>query len=91
MVGTYSQYPLELGWAITIHKSHGLTLKHVIVDWDGGAFEASQVYVTLSRCKSLSSIFLHKPITSSDIKVDATVKKFMASIVSVSSSGRTDG
>ena len=52
-LGSFIQYPMRLAWAITIHKSQGLTFNHVIIDFSGGAFAGVQTYVSLSRCTSL--------------------------------------
>lgn len=62
-IGEYKQFPLTLGWAITIHKSQGLTLDNVIVDMGNGAFTDGQTYVALSRCKSMNGLILSKKIT----------------------------
>jgi len=77
IVGKFVQYPIRLAWAITIHKSQGQTFDRVIIDLDSGAFTTGQVYVALSRCRSLSGIFLTRPIGREDIKVDSDVVKFM--------------
>ena len=69
VVGTFTQYPLKLAWAITIHKSQGLTFDHVIIDLDRGAFAAGQLYVALSRCTSIEGILLRTKIRQSDIIV----------------------
>lgn len=77
MIGSYTQYPLKLAWAITINKSQGLTFDNVIIDLDDGAFACGQTYVALSRCRSLEGILLRKRIRNGDIKVDPTVIAFM--------------
>jgi ATP-dependent DNA helicase PIF1 len=79
VVGKFTQYPVRLGWAITIHKSQGATLDRAHIDLGTGAFASGQTYVALSRCKSLQGITLEQPIMLSDIKGDASVKRFMAS------------
>ncbi|HEX3019100.1 MAG TPA: DEAD/DEAH box helicase [Chitinispirillaceae bacterium] len=79
-IGSYTQFPLMLAWAITIHKSQGKTLDKVLIDLGNGAFAQGQVYVALSRCKTLDGIRLKKPIRVSDIKVDAVVKEFYSRI-----------
>lgn len=76
-LGTYTQFPLILAWAITIHKSQGKTLERVIIDLGTGAFAAGQLYVALSRCKSFSGIALKQPVTSADIRCDSEVVEFM--------------
>lgn len=63
LMGTFSQYPLRLAWAITIHKAQGLTFDHVVID-AADAFAAGQVYVALSRCRTLDGIVLLTPIPS---------------------------
>ena len=63
MIGTFSHYPLRLAWAITIHKAQGLTFDRVVID-AADAFAAGQVYVALSRCRTLEGIVLHTPIPS---------------------------
>lgn len=76
-LGSYTQFPLVLAWAITIHKSQGKTLERVIIDLGNGAFAPGQLYVALSRCKSLSGIALKTPVTQADIRCDAQVVEFM--------------
>lgn len=76
-LGTYTQFPLTLAWAITIHKSQGKTLERVIIDLGTGAFAAGQLYVALSRCKSLAGIALKQPVAHADIRCDTEVVKFM--------------
>ncbi len=75
LLGSFSQYPLRLAWAITIHKSQGLTFERAIIDAQS-AFAHGQVYVALSRCKSFEGIVLRSPIAHSSVKTDATVRAF---------------
>lgn len=68
-IGSFSQFPFKLAWAITIHKSQGKTFKNVVIDTDGGIFLPGQLYVALSRCTSLEGIVLKNKIQKSDIKI----------------------
>ncbi len=76
VLGTFRQFPLRLAWAITVHKSQGLTFKNVKIDFTGGVFAGGQTYVALSRCRSLEGISLKTPIRREDIFVRAEVAKF---------------
>jgi hypothetical protein len=75
VVGMFIQYPLKLAWAITIHKSQGLTFERVIIDAQA-AFAHGQVYVALSRCKSFEGIVLRSKINLSSVKTDPVVKNY---------------
>lgn len=75
VVGTFIQYPLKLAWAITIHKSQGLTFERAIIDAQA-AFAHGQVYVALSRCKSFEGIVLRSRINGSSVKTDPVVRGF---------------
>ena len=75
-IGTYRQFPLRLAWAITVHKSQGLTFTNVKIDFTGGVFAGGQTYVALSRCTSLKGISLHEPIRRDDIFVRPEVVSF---------------
>jgi len=69
VVGTFTQFPVRLAWAITIHKSQGLTFNRVVLNMEGGAFAAGQLYVALSRCRTFEGLTLLQAIKPSDIIV----------------------
>lgn len=75
-LGTFTQFPLRLAWAITVHKSQGLTFNNVNLDFHGGAFAGGQTYVALSRCTSLEGITLHEALHMRDIFVRQDVQNF---------------
>lgn len=76
-VATFTQFPLRLAWALTIHKARGQTYKSVEVNLEGGAFSSGQTYVAVSRCVSLDSLYLTRPISREDIIVNQDVAGFM--------------
>lgn len=75
-LGVFMQYPIRLAWAITVHKSQGLTFSRVVVDFSGGVFAGGQAYVALSRCSSLEGIQLKKQISRGDIFVRQEIVDF---------------
>jgi len=75
VIGTFSQFPLKLAWAITIHKSQGLTFEKAIID-ARASFAHGQVYVALSRCKTFEGLVLSTPIAIHSVKSDSTVVQF---------------
>ena len=77
VIGTFTQYPLMLAWAVTIHKSQGKTFNNVVIDIGRGAFAHGQTYVALSRCTSLEGIVLVKPLQKKDIWTDFKVVDFL--------------
>lgn len=80
IISSFTQYPLKLAWAVTIHKSQGGTYDTVIVDMGRGAFAHGQTYVALSRCRTLSGLFLKRPLRREDVIVDPLVLAFMKEI-----------
>lgn len=76
VLGTFTQFPLKLAWAITIHKSQGKTFDKVIIDLGKGAFEHGQTYVALSRCRTLDGIVLKQPLRMQDVRIDDRVVAF---------------
>lgn len=76
-VGTFTQYPFRLAWAITIHKSQGKTFENVAIDIGRGTFAAGQIYVALSRCTSFEGITLKVPIAKKHIRTDYRIFAFL--------------
>ena len=79
IAGSFSQYPLKTAWAITIHKSQGLTFEHAIID-ASAAFSHGQVYVALSRCKTLEGMVLSSPITRNAMISDEKILSYTSSL-----------
>lgn len=80
ITGTFEQYPLSLAWAMTIHKSQGMTFDQIIIDMGSGAFDYGQTYVALSRCTHLEGVFLKRPLQSSDIQTDDQIVDYYRKI-----------
>lgn len=81
VLSSFTQFPLRLAWAFTIHKSQGKTYNSVVVNMEGGAFAHGQTYVALSRCVSLDGLYLTQPIKREDIIVDPLVVNFMSQVI----------
>lgn len=76
VLGSFKQLPIKPAWALTVHKSQGLTFNNVVIDFAGGAFSSGQTYVALSRCTSLEGITLLKPLSERDIIVNMAIVMF---------------
>ena len=76
ITGTFTQFPVKLAWAVTIHKAQGKTFDRVIIDLGGGAFEHGQTYVALSRCRTLEGIVLRQRIRMQDVLTDQRIVDF---------------
>ena len=76
VTGVFTQYPLKLAWAMTIHKSQGKTFDRIYIDLGRGAFEHGQTYVALSRCRTLGGIYLAQPLKPRDILVDERIREY---------------
>jgi len=81
LIGTFKQIPLKLAWAITIHKSQGLTFEKAIIDANS-AFAHGQVYVALSRCRNLEGIVLRTPIDARRLRTDQSIQLFLDTVES---------
>lgn len=75
--GSFTQYPVRLAWAITIHKSQGKTFERVIIDLNRATFAAGQMYVALSRATKLESIILKKPVLAGHVRIDWQIVRFV--------------
>lgn len=80
IAGRYVQFPLMLAWAVTIHKAQGKTLGRILIDLGNRAFASGQVYVALSRCRSLEDIYLTRPINKEDVICDESIKRFYSNL-----------
>lgn len=78
-IGSYTQLPLMLSWAVTIHKAQGKTLDWVKIDLGTGTFAPGQLYVAMSRCRTFEHIFLKKPVRRRDIQSDLRIQNFIKS------------
>jgi hypothetical protein len=79
-IGRFSQFPVSLGWAVTIHKSQGMTLESAVVDLGSGAFSDGQTYVALSRCRRVEGLRLARNLTPRDIRVNKEALEFYSVI-----------
>ncbi len=77
VIGYFTQYPLKLAWAVTIHKSQGQTFDRVVIDVGQGTFAHGQMYAALSRCRSLAGITLKRPLNRSHVLMDQRIVEFM--------------
>ncbi len=82
-IGSYTQFPLVLAWAITIHKSQGRTIENVHLDLGDGAFETGQTYVALSRCRSIDGLSMTRHLLDTDIRIDHESKAFYDDLRSI--------
>jgi ATP-dependent DNA helicase PIF1 len=77
VMGSFTQYPLRLAWAVTIHKAQGKTFDEVVVDFGRGTFAPGQAYVALSRCTSMDGLVLRRPLEQRHVLTDARIETFL--------------
>ena len=83
VISSFTQFPVRLAWAITIHKSQGQTYNAVAIDMSRGAFAHGQTYVALSRSTSLEGLYLTRKIKPQDIIIDPEIIRFMSKVQTV--------
>ena len=76
-IGSFTQLPFRLAWAVTIHKSQGKTFDRIVVDLERGAFAPGQTYVALSRCASFEGVVLRRRVARSSIRTDWRIRQFL--------------
>ena len=76
-IGSFTQFPFRLAWAVTIHKSQGKSFDHVMLDMDRGAFASGQLYVALSRCRSFEGLVLMRPLSLDHVLTDTRILAFL--------------
>ena len=90
VIATFEQYPVKLAWALTIHKAQGQTYESVVINMSWGAFAPGQTYAALSRCRSMDTLYLTRPIQLRDVEVDPNVVEFMRSVDSEANTRQTE-
>ncbi|MFC1521352.1 AAA family ATPase [Elusimicrobiota bacterium] len=89
IVGTFTQFPIRLAWAITIHKSQGKTFERVIIDVGSGTFATGQMYVALSRARTLEGVTLKRELKKNHVRIDYRIMKFLTQYQYEISDGKT--